>query len=65
MPFIESDLVKFILLVVPGVLGVWTYKPFLYRDHIPELWEHELMQALMFGVCGYLCAIIVYPYSSM
>lgn len=56
MPFIESDLLKFIILVIPGIMGVWIYKPFLCRDHVPELWEHELMQALIFGVIGYIIA---------
>lgn len=56
MPFIETDLVKFIVLVIPGILGMWVYKPFVYRSDDLEHEKHDITIALIFGLCGYAAA---------
>ena len=59
MPFIETDLVKFIVLVIPGILGMWVYKPFVYRGDDREHGHHDTAIALILGLCGYLAALTV------
>lgn len=56
MPFIETDFVKFIVLVIPGILGMWVYKPFVYRGSDMEHGQSDMAIALMLGLCGYLAA---------
>ena len=59
MPFIETDFVKFIVLVIPGILGMWVYKPFVYRGDDREHGHHDTAIALILGLCGYLAALTV------
>lgn len=56
MPFIETDLVKFIVLVIPGILGMWVYKPFVDRGDDREHHQHDVMTALLIGTVGYVAA---------
>ena len=57
VPFVETDLVKFIVLVIPGILGMWVYKPFVYRGDDREHGHHDTAIALILELCGYLAAL--------
>lgn len=59
MPFIETDLVKFIVLVIPGILGMWVYKPFVDRGDDKEHYQHDILIALLIGVVGYIVAALL------
>lgn len=59
VPFIETDLVKFIVLVIPGILGMWVYKPFVDRGDDKEHYQHDIMIALLIGVVGYIVAALL------
>jgi len=62
VPFIESDFVRFTVLLLPGFWAMWIYKPFVYRGHIIEHWENDLTLAIMFGFTGYIAAGIALHY---
>ena len=59
IPFIETDLVKFIVLVIPGILGMWVYKPFVDCGDDKEHYNHDILTALLIGAVGYIAASIL------
>jgi len=49
-----EDIIRFIVLVIPGLWGLWVYKPFLMRSTEEVVWDKDLAIALSFGLPGYL-----------
>lgn len=52
----DFDLVRFMLLVLPGLWGLWTYKTFIKKSTEDVQWDKDLVMALSFGLPGYLLA---------
>lgn len=50
------ELVRFLILTIPGILGMWVYKPFVNKGDDEEHHERDVFFAIFLGVWGYLLA---------
>ena len=50
----EPDLIHFIVLIMPGLWGLWIYKTFIRTSREPVHWDKDLVLALCFALPGYL-----------
>ena len=51
------DFVQFIILILPGFLALFFYKPFVYDGGNEEKESSEIIKAAIFGIPGYAFAI--------
>ena len=51
------DFVQFIILILPGFLALFFYKPFVYDGGNEEKESSEIIKAALFGIPGYAVAI--------
>jgi hypothetical protein len=52
-----EEFIRFLVLIIPGFLGMWIYKPFVYRGDEDSVWEKDFIQAAMFALPGYLLIV--------
>lgn len=51
---IGEDLIRFVVLIIPGLWALWVYKPFLLKSTEAIKWEKDIAVALSFSLPGYL-----------
>lgn len=52
-----EDLMRFIVLILPGLWALWVYKPFLLKSTEEVVWDKDLALAMSFGFPGYLAVL--------
>jgi hypothetical protein len=49
-----DDLIRFVVLIVPGLWALWVYKSFLLQSTGEIVWEKDMAIAVSFALPGYL-----------
>jgi hypothetical protein len=49
-----DDLIRFVVLIVPGLWALWIYKSFLLQSTDEIIWEKDIVIAVSFALPGYL-----------
>lgn len=56
----SSELVQFIVLILPGFLALFVYRPFVYHGGTTDAGEMDITKAMLFGLPGYFVSQVFF-----